>query len=367
MSGNYTLNSSPGSLRLPPIQDLQNLFYGPSGCSIECWVNIPQYGASANIKEVNGSGVPNLYPSQGQWADYNYYKILLANENTGGSLGVESVSSLVDSRGSNTTRGLLIGFSRESMIYSDEVIIPGPNTDPAKNIYTDTSSTIASSCFFIAPTLSMDASNVEFVPSNADCTTNGFRKLVVRDSLLVSGYDDAIDTSTPKAFSDVGSAFMHIHMSFDTRNNNCSVYLDGNLMATSSMENVFGSAGGVPPKIPTFITGADYPNASFYYSDATVNQSSDSNIFDNGPRTDQYFTPWIVGGGWTDGLPVTVPATVEAHPMTLPGGFMGDRHGISSGLNGHVGSLKFYSRALTIKEVRKNYEAQKGFFKNIYT
>ena len=40
---------------------------------------------------------------------------------------------------------------------------------------------------------------------------------------------------------------------------------------------------------------------------------------------------------------------------------------VSSGLNGHVGSLKFYSRPLNINEVRKNYEAQKGFFKNIYT
>jgi len=43
----------------------------------------------------------------------------------------------------------------------------------------------------------------------------------------------------------------------------------------------------------------------------------------------------------------------------------GDRGGIVSGLRGHIGSLKFYSRPLDTGEVKKNYDAQKGFFKNI--
>jgi hypothetical protein len=43
----------------------------------------------------------------------------------------------------------------------------------------------------------------------------------------------------------------------------------------------------------------------------------------------------------------------------------GNRSGIVSGLRGHVGSLKFYSKALNTSEVKQNYDAQQGFFKNI--
>jgi hypothetical protein len=99
--------------------------------------------------------------------------------------------------------------------------------------------------------------------------------------------------------------------------------------------------------------------SSFYYSASTVVQNTGKTLFDNGPKNDTYFTPWIVGGGWTDGIPI--------NPSTREGGFMGTRHGLTSGLNGFVGSLKFYSRPLNSSEVLANYNAQKGFFKNIAT
>ena len=41
------------------------------------------------------------------------------------------------------------------------------------------------------------------------------------------------------------------------------------------------------------------------------------------------------------------------------------RSGFVSGLRGHIGSLKFYSKALDPMEVKVNYDAQKGYFKNI--
>lgn len=378
-SAHYQISRTAGALRLPPTQEFQNLFYNASGCSMDCWLHIPDYATSGeNVKEAHSEGPPNLYPSRGGWADYNYYKILLANENTGGDLGVPSVSALVDSNGSNTTKGLLIGFTRDPTIYSDTLLIPGPNTQPGLNAYFDTSNTTASSCFFIAPTLSMNASNVEFVPTNTDCVTDGFRKITIKDDVSSAAYDDGmgLDTSSPLFFRNVSGEFMHINISFDFLKDECSVYLDGNLMTTSSVSYLFGHEVGHRPAIPTFITTDGYPNSSFFYSKYRVNQAYPVNIFDEGPRTDQYFTPWIVGSGWTDGLPITEPPTIEDHPgagegaadkMVLPGGFMGDRHGISSGLNGLVGSLKFYSRPLDIKEVRKNYEAQKSFFKNIKT
>jgi hypothetical protein len=51
------------------------------------------------------------------------------------------------------------------------------------------------------------------------------------------------------------------------------------------------------------------------------------------------------------------------------GNFMGGgaRGGVVSGLRGHIGSLKFYSRPLDNSEVSTNFNAQKGFFKNIRT
>ena len=76
-----------------------------------------------------------------------------------------------------------------------------------------------------------------------------------------------------------------------------------------------------------------------------------------GPQLNSFFTPWIIGGGYTDGY-------------VLDGsgfGFMGSHHGIKSGLNGFVGSVKIYTKPLNSKEVLKNYEAQQGFFKSIQT
>jgi len=114
------------------------------------------------------------------------------------------------------------------------------------------------------------------------------------------------------------------------------------------------------PNIPTFITPADATTSSFYYYSGTVNQLGTS-AFNEGPNnynnteTGSLYTPWIVGGGWTDGIKVTSDS----------GGFMANKHGYRSALDGYVGSLKFYSKALTTTEVEHNYKAQKDFFKNI--
>ena len=36
-----------------------------------------------------------------------------------------------------------------------------------------------------------------------------------------------------------------------------------------------------------------------------------------------------------------------------------------SGLDGYVGSFKIYAKPLSTKEAKSNFEAQKGFFKNV--
>jgi hypothetical protein len=119
------------------------------------------------------------------------------------------------------------------------------------------------------------------------------------------------------------------------------------------MQSVFGSTDNRPPSLPTLAK-----ENSFQYSSNTVVGPS---TVKQGPLLDTVtagevqlkFTPWIVGGGFTDG-------------NSLYGNFLGgDRGGITSGLRGHLGSLKFYSKPLDSSEVLKNYNAQKGFFKNI--
>ena len=152
---------------------------------------------------------------------------------------------------------------------------------------------------------------------------------------------------------------MHVAVSFDVSANECRVYLDSQLMATSSLNEVFGIDPYEAPYLPTFKIASDLSTSSFEYGVNSVNQVGTTHYFDNGPQNDPNFTPWIIGGGWTDGLPFDADAS--------SGGFMGNHHGWSSGLGGHVGSVKFYAKPLSTTEVTTNFDSQKEYFKNILT
>ena len=147
------------------------------------------------------------------------------------------------------------------------------------------------------------------------------------------------------AFGNVSSQFVLIDVTVDPIKDTIKFYADGALVTTSSVSQVFGVDAGKPIALPTF-----KKENSFEYSSTTVDGPT---TLHGGPRLNPFYTPWIVGGGYTDG-------------MYKYGNFLGgDRGGITSGLRGHVGSLKFYSRPLNTSEVLKNYKAQQGFFKNI--
>ena len=149
-------------------------------------LSIPSYGSDSTSLEQD-SGSPFRPYTFGAWGDYGYYKILLGNENLGGAVPVPDVSSLSNAGGSTSTKGLLIGFTRDPVIYRDDFIIPGPNTDPGQNIGIPASSTVASSCFFIAPTMGFDGSSVEFVPITACANSEviKYNKMIVKDDLEV--------------------------------------------------------------------------------------------------------------------------------------------------------------------------------------
>jgi len=345
-----------GYFRLPSNTEFQNLLYSPGGASIDCWVHIPYFGFNLTQQEIHPDQPARLINgSNGAWTDYNYYRILLGNENTGGLPQAGNVSSLVTANAEESTKGFLMGFTRDPVIFSDAPLISGPNHDPGQNFNIPVSATVASSCFFIAPTMSFGTSAVEFIPKTSDCSFVGYHKMTIPVSAT---------TTTGKTFLNVSSTFVHLHVAFDVSRDKCTVYLDGDELATSAISDAFGVQSYTSPKTPTFIVPKDKPDYSFYYSSATVSQTAPltgaelgQTQFDIGPQTDTYFTPWIVGGGWTAGYPIDL--------TTSSGGFMGNRHGYTAGLHGNVGSLKFYSRPLTNKEVKQNYDAQTGFFKNI--
>ena len=161
-------------------------------------------------------------------------------------------------------------------------------------------------------------------------------------------------TDSGYSFMDVIDGFVHLNVSFDVQNDKITVFLNGETLETSTLSDVFGVNPKEAPRIPSFIKTGDNP--SFAYSSGTVDNTATS-IFDAGPKNDPYFTPWIVGGGWTDGLPIDTD--------TSSGGFMSTSHGFFSGFGGRIGSLKIYDKPLDITEVNVNYNAHKAFFTKI--
>ena len=129
------------------------------------------------------------------------------------------------------------------------------------------------------------------------------------------------------------------------------------LFKEGTISSVFGVPVGKAPQVPSFIVPKTLTTSSFYYDESTVTQESDTTLFDSGPKTYPQFTPWVVGGGWTDGRPVSL--------STSSGGFLDTGAGIISSYNGYIGSLKFYNKALDTEELKTNYISQKTFFENI--
>jgi hypothetical protein len=311
--------SALGSVvRLPDTSEFRDLAYKSTGFTMECWVHVP------NIMDADTGWLSGTTSS--------LTKVLLGNENTGVASGVSAINYLGETpdldflenkKGTNFVKGLICGFTRDRRITQEAVGYSNNNAD------NDPASSLS---FFIAPTISRDSSSLSWI-NNDDCTdTESFYKM-------------KIDLSSNSLIGNVSSQFVLLDIVVEPVKNEVRFYADGTLLTTSSITNVFGEDPGNAPNLPTFRK----PN-SFEYTASTTDGPT---TIKTGPLANQFYTPWIVGGGWTDG-------------MYLNGNFMGgDRGGIVSGLRGHVGSLKFYSKALDTEEVQKNYNSQQGFFKNI--
>jgi hypothetical protein len=304
--------SGTGSyVRLPDTKDFQDLMYSRKGFTIESWIHMPFLKSSA-------SGWNDSDDASG------LYRIILANENTGlanTASAQTDINNVIADFSDNVTRGFMMGFTRDRRLTKKL----NPTNNDMEN------SPTSSLAFFAAPTQSFDSSTVAFVRKDigGECvTTDGWRSFVVDTSTTGADGNAKLDDSC--------SEFVHLALTVDIKKDEMKLYVDAQTLATSSVSEVFGTDRFRPVNLPSF----KKPN-SFEYS-GTV-----------GPSLDTFFTPWIIGGGYTDGLDAS-------------GGFMGgDWGGRNSGLRGHVGSVKFYKKPLNSGEVLSNLNAQRELFKNI--
>jgi hypothetical protein len=350
-SGDFVQQNRVGSyLRLPASKKMQDLMFNLNGCSFDFWLHMDQAFGANNIKERTGSNLKtnNTDTSAGAFYDYNYYKIILSNENTGGDYTVNA-DTAVRNRNSDTVRGMLMGFTRDPQWTTDSTKFRGTDTDIAAGFTSiDTSNTTSAVSFFIAPTQSVNGDDITFVRSS-ECDND----LKPFDGMTIS---TTKTTSSGYKLNDLSSGFVHMNISFDVQADEVKVFLNSELLETCSLSVVFGTDPGVPARVPSFIKTGDNDTASFYYASGTTENVKTSD-FNQGPGNDPFFTPWIFGGGWTDGLPVDY--------STSSGGFMSESRGLFSGLGGRIGSLKIYEKPLTTSEVLFNYNAHKAFFNNI--
>jgi hypothetical protein len=323
-TSNPTLASALGSfIRLPDTVEYQELMYNPDGFTIECWVHAP-YLTDASLGWLSGT-------------TSSLTRVLIANENVGVKPNYTFTTAegnqvdldyLPYDNGDLFVRGVVAGFTRDRRITQTGVGYSNNNSD---------NSPVSSLSFFIAPTQSRDSSSCSWI-NNAQCNNSAdFYKMKVDCSTRVNG----------KSFGDASGQFILVDIVGNPKANTIEFYCDGQLMATSSINQVFGVSPYSTIDLPSF-----KKNNSFEYSTGSVDGPLS---LKNGPKLNTFYTPWIVGGGYTDG-------------MYLNGNFMGgDRGGIVSGLRGFIGSLKFYSKPLESTEVLTNYNAQRIYFKNIRT
>jgi len=311
-------SSSPTSLsglgsfvKLSESQKFNDLLYNFDGASIDFWTYVPDIFTSSGI-----DGVSSLY------------RLVLANENVGfvGSEGSSNTEYISNNFGSEVVRGFIMGFTRDRRIVSDQGASNNSSDNP-----------VANTAFFIAPTQSVTA-------SSAGLINRSFYE--VEDCVDKTKYH-TMKHPLSTDMKNVSGQFCHIGVTFNPKLDEISFYFDGSRVTTSSLSNVFGIQKFTMPNLPTFKL-----SNSFEYSQTSVNSDAPESL-KYGPKLDSFFTPWVVGGGYTDGL-------------YDKGNFMGGIYGgIISGLRGYLGSIKFYSKALDGSQILNNYNTHRAFFKNI--
>ena len=336
--------------------DIDSLLYSSSGATFDFWTHVPDLG-NANDGGWNAdSSLSSLH------------RVVLGCENRGGTFTSDNPSWAVGPLNDGVVKGLLIGFTRDRRVTQGAA----PSNNPADN---DLENGLM---FHMSPTQSINTSGVTLLSASASIA------YCPQDQIPPSGYYGiAVDTSTPTAgghtFNDCSTGFVHTSVTVDYGQDLVSIYLNGELLTSQTVNATFGAGEQTPPRIPSMVDTSSFsydaqyknqlpPNAPLFPPDSLGYRDF---WYWNGPHpesagTNVALTPWIVGGGYTDGMHTKEIGGTKGDTtgMNFMGGQWGGR---KSGLFGFIGSLKLYTKALTAAEAKRNYDAQKGFFTNIRT
>ena len=344
LPSNYTPDGVDNNLQT---STLNNLFYSPNfeyneetfmggGVTFDFWVHVPSL----------------------QFTDQHRYRLVAACENSGGhatgGLPHDIYANRTTPQGDIDVRkvhGMVMGFRDR-----------GGSTDPSGIE------------FGVFPTVSQNQSDES--TGHSVCIAE---KLQYSGGAVTGFRDLGIITSQNTVVNNVsvsgaGKDFMHVAVVFDFEKRRVSTVFDGEVLSTSAISKAFDTEHTRALGIPSFTKGKHTTE---------LGVSSWSNESGTGPVTGNTagvaFTPWILGGGFTDGilksgtLSTYSPGFLGYNTNTLYKAPPQSQHTNSadvaeipsSGLGGFLGSFKIYSRALSISEVRTNFNSQKGFFKNI--
>jgi len=398
------------------IPRLQGAAYNPSGldkpASGGSYVRIPNNNNALNAltlntqlnKETNLDGGFSFdfwvhVPDLSSMTDVHRYKIVLANENSGGDVISSPAGTLGGSQTfTNAKRTISTGTQTKTTDFSKvHGMIMG---------WRDRGGSTAPSGveFFVAPTVSNNENTGRFghsvcIAESSDSDTPDPTNVTELGLYIPSS---TVTTTNTRNVLDCSGQFCHYSVVFNYVSNSVTVYLDGESLASTALNTSFDVPTGESLNIPS-LTKQLPPTTSTQIYEASYNPG-----LRYGPRVGldselgTKFTPWIIGGGFTDSISQCM---VNQQGVAIPGndpGFLGyntnDTYHIStytgngligqhaysntaipsdalsiggniaraqSGLDGFVGSFKIYRKALTTKEVTDNYDAQQAYFKNI--
>ena len=334
--------------------EIDSLLYNASGATFEYWLHVPDLGTANGLGWAGNSEMSSLS------------RVVMGCENRGGLFTTSNTEYTVGPQETDVVKGLLMGFSRDRRLTKNTA----PSNNPADNNITE------GLVFFMSPTQSVNTSGVTFLAASADpafCPQD----IVPPSSFYGITVDCSSTTVDGSSFNDCSTQFVHAAISIDYGTNLVSLYLNGQLLKSQSVELTFGKKG--PPRLPSLVDTSSF-NYDKQYEGRLPNNpppwppnqlgATDFWWWD-GPTTTPVgtggviTTPWIIGGGYTDGMhthDLTVYQEGSSEGMNFMGGKWG---GKKSGLHGFIGSLKLYNRGLSDFEVLQNYRAQRGFFETI--
>jgi hypothetical protein len=339
-------------------QPIDDMMYNSSGWSMDFWAHTPDLSGSLTTA--------------------HRYKLVAANENCGESFTGSAVNPTL-----RTTTADMVNSEREHRVGRTKGMVIGwrDRGDPGE--------APSGLQFVVLPTVAQNdpvwgksvciGETVSGDGAGSVCVTElGFTVDV--DATSLSGY----------TIGQASGSFAHYAISCDTSKDTITLYVNGQFLASSLVSDSFGVRPGLPLNIPSRIGEGHFHDERGAHGEKLYNKFPVVPIF----------TPWILGGGFTDGIE---HEDVPLFDTTFPG-FLGTNtnntyyHGTNdigggpfgqhsngttvaglggytstgskyllarSGLDGHLGSFKMYGAPLTKDEVMLNYNAQSPYFDGI--